>query len=59
MPVLGIGNSATDIAAETSRVSQMTYLAMRRGAYMIPKFMARRVFSRRGDPFVTRITQRV
>src|SRR5688572_534837 len=37
--VLGIGNSATDIAAETSRVSSMTYLAMRRGAYVLPKFI--------------------
>jgi dimethylaniline monooxygenase (N-oxide forming) len=37
--VLGIGNSATDIASETSRVSKMTYLAMRRGAYVLPKFI--------------------
>jgi len=37
--VLGIGNSACDIAVETSRVSKMTYLAMRRGAWVIPKYM--------------------
>jgi cation diffusion facilitator CzcD-associated flavoprotein CzcO len=37
--VLGIGNSATDIASETSRVSRMTYLATRRGAYVLPKFI--------------------
>jgi cation diffusion facilitator CzcD-associated flavoprotein CzcO len=37
--VLGIGNSATDIASETSRVARMTYLAMRRGAYVLPKFI--------------------
>ena len=37
--VLGIGNSACDIAVETSRVSEMTYLAMRRGAYVIPKYL--------------------
>ena len=37
--VLGIGNSATDISVETSRVSKMTYLAMRRGAWVIPKYM--------------------
>jgi dimethylaniline monooxygenase (N-oxide forming) len=37
--VLGIGNSATDIAVETSRVASMTYLAMRRGAYVIPKYL--------------------
>ena len=38
--VLGIGNSATDIATETSRYSTMTYLAMRRGAHVLPKFIA-------------------
>jgi dimethylaniline monooxygenase (N-oxide forming) len=37
--VLGIGNSATDIAVETSRYSQITYLAMRRGAHVIPKYI--------------------
>ena len=37
--VLGIGNSATDIAVETSRVSRTTFLAMRRGAHVIPKYM--------------------
>jgi dimethylaniline monooxygenase (N-oxide forming) len=38
--VLGIGNSATDISVETSRHAEMTYLAMRRGAYVIPKYIA-------------------
>ena len=37
--VLGIGNSAVDIAVETSRVSRMTYLAMRRGAHVLPKYV--------------------
>jgi len=37
--VLGIGNSATDIATESSRVARTTYLAMRRGAYVLPKFI--------------------
>lgn len=37
--VLGIGNSATDIAVESSRVSRRTYLAMRRGAHILPKFL--------------------
>jgi hypothetical protein len=36
--VLGIGNSACDIAVETSRVSNRTFLAMRRGAWVIPKY---------------------
>ncbi|MFZ2015337.1 MAG: NAD(P)-binding domain-containing protein [Nocardioides sp.] len=37
--VLGIGNSATDIAVESSRHAQETYLAMRRGAWVIPKYL--------------------
>ncbi len=37
--VLGIGNSACDIAVETSRVSARTFLAMRRGAHILPKFL--------------------
>ena len=31
--VLGIGNSAVDIAVESSRIADKTFLAMRRGAY--------------------------
>ena len=37
--VLGIGNSATDIAVESSRVAKRTYLAMRRGAHIVPKYV--------------------
>jgi len=38
--VLGIGNSATDIAVESSRVAEKTFLAMRRGAWIMPKYLA-------------------
>jgi dimethylaniline monooxygenase (N-oxide forming) len=37
--VLGIGNSACDIAVETSKVSARTFLAMRRGAHVLPKYL--------------------
>ncbi|MCW2793904.1 MAG: hypothetical protein JWO76_3002 [Nocardioides sp.] len=37
--VLGIGNSATDIAVEASRVAAETHLTMRRGAHVLPKYM--------------------
>ncbi len=37
--VLGIGNSAADIAVESSRVARSTYLAMRRGAHVVPKYL--------------------
>ena len=38
--VLGIGNSATDIAVESSRIADKTFLAMRRGAWIVPKYLA-------------------
>ena len=37
--VLGIGNSACDIAVESSRVAASTDLAMRRGAHIVPKYL--------------------
>jgi len=37
--VLGIGNSAVDIAVESSRIGTKTFLAMRRGAYIMPKYL--------------------
>jgi thioredoxin reductase len=37
--VLGIGNSACDIAVETCKVSERTFLAMRRGAHVVPKYL--------------------
>jgi cation diffusion facilitator CzcD-associated flavoprotein CzcO len=44
--VLGIGNSAADIAVETSYVSDRTFLAMRRGAHVIPKYQFGRPFDK-------------
>ena len=37
--VLGIGNSACDIAVETSKITDRTFLAMRRGAHVLPKYV--------------------
>jgi thioredoxin reductase len=37
--VLGMGNSAVDVAVESSRIAEKTFLAMRRGAYVLPKFL--------------------
>jgi len=37
--VVGIGDSAMDIACDTSRTSQMTFLTARRGAWIIPKYL--------------------
>jgi cation diffusion facilitator CzcD-associated flavoprotein CzcO len=37
--VLGIGNSAGDIAVDVSKVAARTLLAMRRGTHIIPKYL--------------------
>jgi dimethylaniline monooxygenase (N-oxide forming) len=37
--VLGMGNSAMDIAVDASYVASRTYLAARRGAHVIPKYL--------------------
>ena len=37
--VLGMGNSAMDIAVDASYHARATYLAARRGAYVIPKYL--------------------
>ncbi len=37
--VVGIGNSAMDIAVEASFVARKTFLSSRRGAYVLPKYL--------------------
>ncbi|HVL31375.1 MAG TPA: NAD(P)-binding domain-containing protein [Solirubrobacteraceae bacterium] len=37
--VVGMGNSAMDIAVESSEVARATHLAARRGAWIIPKYL--------------------
>ena len=53
--VLGIGNSATDIAVETSRHARMTYLAMRRGAHVLPKYLRGKPTDELGTEFLSRL----
>jgi dimethylaniline monooxygenase (N-oxide forming) len=45
--VLGMGNSAMDIAVESSYVADSTFLAARRGAWIVPKYL----FGRPTDHF--------
>jgi hypothetical protein len=52
--VLGIGNSATDVAVEASRIAERTFLAMRRGAYVLPKYMNGRPTDESASPLLTR-----
>jgi thioredoxin reductase len=37
--VLGVGNSACDVAADCSLVARRTLLAMRRGAHIVPQYL--------------------
>jgi cation diffusion facilitator CzcD-associated flavoprotein CzcO len=53
--VLGIGNSATDIAVEASRIADKTFLAMRRGAYILPKYLAGKPTDESASAWVTRL----
>ncbi len=53
--VLGIGNSATDIAVESSRYAEATFLAMRRGAYVIPKYLRGVPTDEAGPPILSRL----
>ncbi len=48
--VVGFGNSAMDIAVETSRVSVMTYLSVRRGFHIIPKYVLGRPLDQQAIP---------
>jgi cation diffusion facilitator CzcD-associated flavoprotein CzcO len=53
--VLGIGNSATDLAVESSRYAAATFLAMRRGAWIIPKYIKGKPTDELASDLVTRL----
>ena len=53
--VSGIGNSATDIAVESSRIADATFLAMRRGAYVMPKYLNGKPTDESASPVLTRL----
>jgi cation diffusion facilitator CzcD-associated flavoprotein CzcO len=57
--VLGIGNSATDIAVEASRTAAKTFLAMRRGAWIVPKYLAGKPTDELGGGVLSRIPPRI
>ncbi|MGH2985727.1 MAG: NAD(P)-binding domain-containing protein, partial [Solirubrobacterales bacterium] len=53
--VLGIGNSACDIAVEASRSATRTFLAMRRGAWVLPKYLKGRPTDELGNALTNRM----
>ncbi len=58
--VLGIGNSACDLAVEASRIADATFLAMRRGAWIVPKWIQGKPIDETGAPrILTRLPLRL
>jgi dimethylaniline monooxygenase (N-oxide forming) len=57
--VLGIGNSATDVAVESSRIADATFLAMRRGAYVLPKYLNGKPIDETATPLISRLPMSV
>ena len=53
--ILGIGNSAVDVAVESSRIAEATFLAMRRGAYVLPKFLGGKPIDESAPPAMSRL----
>ena len=53
--VLGIGNSACDIAVEASHNADRTFLAMRRGAWVLPKYLKGRPTDELGNALTNRM----
>ena len=53
--VLGLGNSAVDIAVESSRIAEKTFLAVRRGAYVLPKYMNGKPIDETTTPLISRL----
>ncbi|MGZ5333056.1 MAG: flavin-containing monooxygenase [Solirubrobacterales bacterium] len=53
--ILGIGNSSCDIAVESSRIAQRTFLAMRRSAYVIPKYIGGKPIDESAGPAFSRL----
>ncbi len=51
--VLGIGNSAVDVAVESSRIAERTFLAMRRGAWVLPKFLGGKPIDEAAPPIAS------
>ncbi|HZK16039.1 MAG TPA: NAD(P)-binding protein, partial [Solirubrobacterales bacterium] len=57
--VLGIGNSAVDVAVESSRIAAKTFMAMRRSAYVIPKFLGGTPIDEATPPIATHLPMSV
>jgi thioredoxin reductase len=53
--VIGFGNSAVDAACQVSRHAETTYLAVRTGAWVVPRYFAGRPLDKASGPLLTRV----
>lgn len=53
--VIGFGNSAVDVATDVARHARTTYLAIRSGAWVVPRYFCGRPLDKASGPFVTRL----
>lgn len=53
--VIGFGNSAVDAACQISRHAETTYLAVRTGAWVVPRFFSGRPLDKASGPLLTRV----
>jgi hypothetical protein len=53
--VVGFGNSAMDIAVETSRVAERVYLSCRRGFHVVPKYLRGKPTDQLSNPVTRRL----
>jgi cation diffusion facilitator CzcD-associated flavoprotein CzcO len=57
--VVGFGNSAADVACDVSRHARTTYLSIRSGGWVVPRFFAGRPLDKASGPLVARIPMRL
>ncbi len=50
--VVGIGNSSVDIAVESSRIAEKTFVSTRRGAYVLPKYLQGKPIDEIANPVI-------
>jgi hypothetical protein len=53
--VIGFGNSAVDAACQVSRHAATTYLAVRTGAWVVPRYFAGRPLDKASGPLLTHV----
>lgn len=53
--VIGVGNSGVDIACESARFAEKTFLSTRRGAHVVPKYILGKPLDEWSSPLTSRL----